>query len=216
VEEHVFAGGFLVRLRCDAPIVSGHAKVDRPEWTTLEHLAIGTGPDLATLLPRMPLLRSLHVGNDAALESLAGTRPYPGIRAVGCGQWLPPTRALFPDLEVLGGRWVLHGTSTERIADVARAVRDLGVTTIVHLSPPRGRIAEILAARAEGPPELRLLINATDKDFYSPGWRARIFRDIPRAEITLHQYSQLPQLRTALETHGIKDVTIVEDIDLTA
>lgn len=212
----VFERGFLVRVESAASNRQILDSLAAPAWRTIEDLTLGRNIDLVTLVARTPLLHTLFAPDPEPLARLAAAGRYPAIRALGAADWLPADRRAFPNLAVLGGAWVQPHTPRERIDDVARAVRALAVNTIVHVGPPRDRLADIIATLAIGPPELRLLVGE-NRGFHREGWRARILRDERRAEVTRHpsKRTEFAQLVAALRTSEIP-YRVVDAIDLVA
>ena len=180
-----FERGFLVALRCAArPALA--ASFERPEWATVEELDIdGRGCDLRGLLRRMPLLRTLSCSSDDVLEHIESSGPHPTLRTIGCGhRWIPKDRAMFPRLAVLGGQWIGYRWDSERFREIERAAADLHLEAIVHLGFPLDGLGAALVERGHGPPETRFTIGYMPRgSFDAPGWRVRVFRDRPRAEI---------------------------------
>jgi hypothetical protein len=172
-----FARGFLVAVRTGADSAALRASLDRPEWRTVETLEVtAAGVDLSPLLPRLPLLRTLVVHHDDCLALLDGTGPFPRIRALATGGWLPPDRRLFPDLAVAA-------PGAGRLPSLLRGAVRLGLDALVLTRQGVHTLAALVrAARDAGPPELRLAFGS-DHGFDGDGWRVRLRRDQARAEV---------------------------------
>ena len=129
--------------------------LDRWEWSTVEELVVTAHAHPAPLAERMPLLRALSARGSAALD-VAGLA-VAGITTEG--------RASF-------------------MAEQRRA-RAQGLQALVFLNAAVDELPAILAYRGEGPPETRVLVapNARFPTFHGAGWRLRVYRDQPRADV---------------------------------
>lgn len=187
-----FERGFLVAASTAASEALLHRSVDRPEWRTVEELSLtGELLDAEPLLRRMPALQRL-AARDATLRRLTGT--YPGLRVViGDGAFLP-SRARFPALEVLG-----IGAS----GDVVGAMREataLGVRALVVFGDALA-CQQLLRARAEGPPELRLVVGDWHGFALGDACVVRLHRDTPTlADVSQYGSTLQPDQRSVIET----------------
>lgn len=206
-----FARGFVVALRISASAGSLAPLVDRPEWATLEELALlGPQQALAALLARMPLLHTL-----VAPPPLPGPEhAFPGIRALGIrGRYLPPTLAAFPGLRVLAGAF-LDPATRARLTEVQAHAVALGVRAICHLGLPLALLPEALAARAAGPAETRLVVGrSTDVRFDPGGWRLAVPRTGDRARLAwadgaAYATPATRLLAAALASSGLREVSV--------
>jgi uncharacterized protein (TIGR02996 family) len=140
-EQHVeFANGFITALEAH---LDCNGVLHRPEWRTLEKVA-GTYVDMRRLLPNLPLVTHLEMGN----EDLTGAGPFPSVRVLAALNPRIP-RGVFPNLRVL--------VSSEDYGPPLAA--ELGVVLAI-----RGSffdLAGVLQARHRGPAEIRIIERET-------------------------------------------------------
>jgi uncharacterized protein (TIGR02996 family) len=170
--------GFLSAVHLRAPGDALEHALARPEWATVERLELTAfGGDPTALVRRMPLLRALSAG-DAALQLLARSGPHPAIRALGVERWVPPDRAAFPSLAVLGGSWISAHFDAGRFRAGQQRAAELGLAAIAYLSCAPGHLRAALGERARGPREMRFgCAHRRRVGLDAPGWRVRVPRD---------------------------------------
>jgi len=170
-----YRGGFVYRLVC----TTRNLDSTQPEWATIEELEIPGAMDIWPVVAKLKLLRVL-VGHTFHYEKYLGDRgPFPSIRTLGVGQWLPKDRRAFPNLAVISGRWLTYH-DVDRLHAAQRASVALGLDAIVHHCMPHvpGQIREIARARAIGPAETRFrVLSGGDERLVHAGWSVRLWRD---------------------------------------
>jgi hypothetical protein len=213
-----FERGFLVEATVNARGAALVGTFDRPEWVTLERLAIdGYETDLRPLLARMPLLRVFECVHDGVLTQLASGGPYPSIRAVCSSSWLPTDRRAFPNLEVLGGTWMQFQYTEQAFARHQATARALGLDAIAYVHFAVENLAQALRHRGEGPRETRFtfgLRGSGDRGFSAGCWKLEVERDAPRAEASFsggNDYQRdhtLGEILIALGQAGITELVL--------
>ncbi len=168
-----FARGFPVSLTCDASSEMIERTRSRPEWRTLEELAIlGGRCDSEALLHRMPRLQTLEL-DAAELATLRG--PFPTVTALCIkGAWYPP-RGMFPNLRVLAGTW----DAPER---AQRLALELDLRAIVHRNT---RLDRVVPLRSVGAHETRIAFGSAPL-LHATGWTIRMGRWAPECELAWH------------------------------
>jgi len=179
-----FERGFLVAMRCLAFGSDLRAVIDRPEWVTLEDLYLdGANCALSSLLKRMPLLRRFATPHAVLLEQLARTGTYTSIEALASGgAWIPPPKP-FPNLRVIGGRWLTSATQMRPFEIAQYDAAKLGVHAIVHLGVPLDAVSAILDFTRTSPAETRLAIGGDFAGFDTQGWRVRLTQGSSAVEV---------------------------------
>ena len=173
VKAATFARGFLVAATTDASGALLERAIDRPEWVTLERLAIRHDTDgLAPLIARMPLLARL-AAPARVLASLAACPAETVVWLHGDPAWRP-SRDVFPRLAVCGWKWHYRWGATEfRERQAIAAALDV---TAVYLGMRVEAFAEALAMRGAVPRETRFSFDGLD-ELDAGGWCVRMQRD---------------------------------------
>jgi hypothetical protein len=178
-----FERGFLTSMRCTAIGPELRAVIERPEWVTLEDLYLdGAGAVLAPLIRRMPLLRNFATPHADLLTQLARSGKYPSFVALATrSAWLPP-RDAFPNVRVIGGRWITTAW-TDAFVAAQRDAAALGIQAIVHVGFPEEQLVYALPNAVLCPIETRFVIGGDFAGFDTDGWRLRLPRGQRTAEL---------------------------------
>jgi hypothetical protein len=179
-----FERGFLTAMRCTAIGPELRAVIEEPQWVTLEDLYLdGAGAVLAPLIRRMPLLRNFATPHADLLSQLARSGKYPSLVALATrSAWLPP-RESFPNVRVIGGRWITTAW-TDAFVAAQRDAAALGIHAIVHLGLPEEHLFNALSCVIAAPLETRIVVDGDFAGFDTDGWRIRLPRGQRTAEVS--------------------------------
>lgn len=159
----------------------------RMEWATVQELEYSGVGELGQLLARAPLMHSLHV-RSGVIAQLEDRGPYPAIRMIAGGGWLPKDRRAFPNLSILAGRFFWHAGALEGLHAAQARARELGLDAVVHYCMPHvpDQVANIVRVRGYGPAETRCAIVSDAGGLVHHGWYARTWQERDAAIVGFH------------------------------
>jgi len=173
-----FARGFLVA--ADVVLSPQLARaLDRPEWATIEELAItGDAGEAAALVARMPLLRRLAAPL-WAIDEIARAGGAPSLQAlVALGGHARPAPDAFPALAVLFGE--LYAPRPREVATLERRAAGAGIRALGHAGVWFDDIRAVIRGRTM---EQRFAFGERPDGLALPGWLVRVAADRPVAEL---------------------------------
>ena len=167
-----FARGFLAAAISTAPGPVLARAIDRPEWVTLERLAIThDSHDLAPMFRRMPLLRRLAAR--ASVLASVEQSPAASVLCLGGDAWRP-SRDAFPALAVVAwDSYFAANTEWFRARQAQAAALDV---IAAYIDFPIDQLGSALAMRGAAPRETRFAFDGL-QDGDASGWIARVQRD---------------------------------------